>query len=301
MKRKVLAGLVGGLTVIALIAGCDWQGGSSADTISDRYNWANFSGVYRGYNGGLLVTDYSVTPGVANMTNLVTGASGGTTDGVRLQYSGRASPAPIIAGSMTITAGNYAWQDNNTGVMSYVGPAAGGAAGTIDYATGAWTIQATPAMPAGQRITVRYAYSRDSNNTGPTSAGSGASGIRILSFSVDQDGNMLIITDNNGSVYNGQIASIRGTGGQSQDTPVELNTSPAVNDTVIASYNASGTSAAGKEVNLTGTFTGTANYDTSNRVSFTNRRMTGTWIEKNGRTGDINGQASPLTITVPAP
>ena len=48
-------------------------------------------------------------------------------------------------------------------------------------------------------------------------ASSGASGITIYSFSVQQQGQNISIVDNNGSTYEGNFGSIRSTGGADQD------------------------------------------------------------------------------------
>ena len=53
-----------------LLMGCEggWTSGGGVDDWNEAYNWVNFSGVYRGIGGGVLVTDYSTTPGTPSTT-----------------------------------------------------------------------------------------------------------------------------------------------------------------------------------------------------------------------------------------
>lgn len=272
-----------------LLMGCEggWTSGGGVDSWSDAYNWVNFSGVYRGIDGGVLVTDYTATPGTPGVTNAVSGENVDTGDDGSM-YSGSLNHESIVPGSVTIIAGGYTLTDNGSGVLS-----GGGGSGTIGYGSGTWSIDmGAHIINSGVAIYANYEYTV-AGSSGSGSAGSGVSGKTIYSFSVQQEGENLIIVDNNGSTYNGSFGSIRATGGADQSN----QSTPAAGDAVIGSYEASGVSAAGYEVKLVGTFQGVVGVSGTS-FSLADRQMFGTWIEDGGRTGDINGEASPIAITV---
>lgn len=274
---------------VTLLMGCEggWTSGGGVDSWSSSYNWVNFSGVYRGIDGGVLVTDYTATPGTPGVTNAVSGENIDTGDGGSM-YSGSLNHESIVPGSVTIIAGGYTLTDNGSGVLS-----GGGGSGTIGYGSGTWSIDmGAHIINSGVAIYANYEYTV-AGSSGSGSAGSGVSGKTIYSFSVQQEGENLIIVDNNGSTYNGSFGSIRATGGADQSN----QSTPAAGDSVIGSYEASGVSAAGYEVKLVGTFQGVVGVNGTS-FSLADRQMFGTWIEDGGRTGDINGEASPITITV---
>jgi hypothetical protein len=179
--------------------------------------------------------------------------------------------------------------DSGSGTLS-----GSGKTGTIDYGTGAWSINLIGEWPAGgSQIVASYQY-LIAGNAGSGSAEPGSSGTTIYSFTVMHEGETLSITDNNGSVYTGTMGSVRSTGGADQDNTA----TPVAGDTIIAQFSATGVSAAGYSVTMTGTFQGTVTAGGDSGFSLANRAMYGTWIEDGGTTGDINGEASPIPITV---
>ncbi len=280
------------LAALALLgtAGCEWTSGGGVDDWNSRYNWVNFSGVYKGVGGGVLVTDYSATPGTAGVTNSVTDETIAIAAAGVSAYSGSLDHKSIVKGSVTITAGVFTLTDTGgTGVLS-----GSGKSGTIDYGTGAWSIDLLGVWPDdGTAITASYQYSI-AGNQGSGSAEPGSSGTTIYSFTVMHEGETLSITDNNGKVYTGKMGSVRSTGGADQDNQA----TPVAGDTIIAQFSATGVSAAGYSVEIVGTFQGTVTAGGSTGFSLANRTMFGTWIEDGGTTGDVNGQASPIPITV---
>ena len=272
-----------------LLVGCEggWTSGGGVDSWSDAYNWVNFSGVYRGIDGGILVTDYTATPGTPGQTNAVSGEDVDTGDDGSL-YSGSLAHGSIVPGSVTIIAGGYTLTDNGSGVLS-----GGGGSGTVGYGEGTWSIDmGAHVIDSGTTIYANYTYTV-AGSSGSSGAGSGVSGKTIYSFTVTQQGENITIVDNNGCTYEGVFGSIRATGGADQDS----QTTPATGDSVVGSYEVSGVSAAGYEVKMVGTFQGVVAAGTSS-FSLADRQMFGTWIEDGGCTGDINGEASPVTITV---
>jgi hypothetical protein len=269
--------------MLAALSGCEWSSGGGSSW-NAAYNWVNFSGVYRGAGGGVLVTDYTATPGTAGTTNTVTSARIGNTDGTSTVFSGVLGNRSIQAGSLTINSAQFNLSDNGDGTLS-----GSGASGSIDYGTGAWNIQVSPAPDAGDSIRATYQYTI-AGTQGSGSAGPGTSGIRIYAFTVFHEGETLRLTDNYGREYSGGFGSIRSTGG-SEATPTEEPT-PVAGEEVIAQFTASGVSPAGYNIRMVGTFQGTYNAG-----ALQSRSLNGTWIEDGGKTGDINGSASPIAVT----
>ena len=287
MKTKNVVLAATGLLAIALVAGCEWSAGGSASSWSDRYNWVNFNGLYRGVKGGLLVTDYTAEPGGSDITSRTARQVVATGDGVKDRYTGVAGNGNIVSGSFVVEAGSMYWYDNGSGTLTATGP--GAVDGRITYSTGAWMIEGV--VPAGVRIVIRFAYTVDSDQTDINRPGSGASRIQIFSFAVVQEGEKLTITDNNGSVYTGSFGSVATNAGTNRDNPISA-LQPTQGTQVIAQFNASGVSAAGRKVRMTGTFQGTVSVDAvTGAATVTERVILGTWIEQPGRTGDINGAA----------
>lgn len=266
------------------MAGCDWSTGGGVDGYNSRYNWVDFSGVYRGYNGGLLVTDYTATPGTPGVTNIVSSERVGTGNGSASAFSGVVNRKPVVPGTFSITAGGITLVDNGSGTL-----AGGGSSGSINYGTGAWSVQFAFPLDNGTAILASYQYSV-SGSSGSGGAGPGSSGVSIYSFTVFQTGEDLRIVDNNGNEYLGYIGNTLVSEGNN-------STAPVVGTTVVAQYEASGISKAGVSVNLVGTFQGVVQDSTGNQIALSERRMFGTWIEVDGKTGDINGEASPIIIT----
>lgn len=276
------------VAAIGLLAGCDWEAGSDADTISGRYGWVNFSGVYQASGGGAMVTDYTMNSDTTNSVLSETVARG---DGVTTMFAGVFGRRPVMPGTVRIATAGFALTDDGDGQLS-----GSGRTGTIVYSTGAWAIDFAPTAPdAGQAIVATYQYAK-TGGSGTTGGEPGSSGKVIYAFTVQQDGNQLSIVDNNGATYDGKISSIRTTGAASQDLP-DSASAPAIGDTAIASYEASGTSGAGVRVKMVGTFQGVVGGATDTGITLGQRVMLGTWIESGtGKTGEINGSAEPITV-----
>lgn len=288
MRSRIGALLVS--VAMALLLGCegDWTSGGGVEDWNDSYNWVNFSGVYRGIGGGVLVTDFSATPGTPGTTNQVDEEVIATGNGASTYFEGTLDHAPVVMGSVQIDVqGVGTFTDNGTANLD--GPA--GTIGTIDHGTGGWSIDCGPVAPdAGAHLTANYLYSVG-GSAGDSAPDPGSSGVTIYSFTVHQEGNVLAIVDNNGRTYEGNFGSVRTSGGASNgDTP-------AAGDSVIGQYTASGVSAAGFHVNLVGTFQGVVTASGSG-FYLADRKMYGTWIEEGGTEGDINGEASPVAISV---
>lgn len=283
---KVIIKLVLTLLFSVALTGCEWSsGGDSA--WSSTPEWINFSGVYRGAGGGVLVTDYTATPGTPGSIENVTNIRLGSTDGSGA-FSGVFPNRELVPGSVTISSDEFFLSDDGDGELLGVN-----ATGTVEYGTGAWSVNInTPAPPAaGARIGASYQFGVQ-GATGSGAAGSGSSGITIFTFTVHQQGNLIEITDNNGSVYTGRLGDVSTTGANrgdrlDEDGNVEFDAGA----TAVAQFSVEGHSAAGIKVRIVGTLQGV-----SDGRNFDERIMVGTWIEEGGRTGDVNGYASPIVI-----
>ena len=301
MKRFAWIGI--GVAALAVgIAGCSWETGDDATSWSSSYNWVNFSGVYRGVGGGLLVTDYTTTPSIPGVTNTYNETeSGGTLPARGTSKSGKVSHGSIVPGSFIVTVGSIATLSDSgkAGVLT------GSGSGSVDYAGGTWSIEIDTWSTVDQQISVSYSYtvSRDGTNAG--GAESGATRVSIYSFNVSHSGQNLTITDNNGSTYTGKIKEIRSASG-AENTDIEQVANdeksagkityyeselPEDGDAIVATFECSGVSSALMQVKIVGTFQGMVAASI-----FTSRRMDGTWIELGGKTGDINASTSEVAI-----
>jgi len=270
----VAAGVIGA----SLLAGCEWEGTDQEESVSQRYNWVSFSGVYRAATNGFLVA------GFGDSENQVTGEIIATGNGATTLFAGILDNRQITRNTLTISASGFALSDNGNGLLF-----GNGKTGTITYATGAWSINLTPtALDAGSPIRATYQFD--------ASESAGSSGSPIYSLTVQQNGNSITMVDNNGATYSGTISSITGTGGASGDTPSLTTSSPATGDTVTGSFEVEGRSSSGQSIRIVGTLVGTvvataATDTTAASLRLNNRSMHGTWIEGSGETGDIYGVA----------
>ena len=235
----------------------------------------------------------------SSSSTATTSESGGTLAAESLAASGTTKHGSIVEGSFKIKIGSdVTLSDDGNGNLT------GGKSGSVSYTGGTWSFELpdTQWSSSSRSITVSYSYkvsdtsgkrtitirySYGASNSSSSSAIAGSSGKTIYSFVVAQQGQKLNITDNNGAVYSGRITALRSASGVSP-----TNSLPRDGDTIIASFSTTGTSAAGKEVTITGTFQGTVAASV-----FTGRTMQATWIEKNGKTGDINGTTSSVAIS----
>lgn len=288
LKTKLCLESVAMVAMVALL-GCEWEGTDSGDTWNSRYSWVNFSGVYKGASGGVLITDYTASSGEIGATGGVFTAveTVGTASAGQSLYSGTTDHSPVTAGSFQISVGVFSLRDDGSGNLS-----GSGKTGSVQYGTGAWSIDLLGEWPpSGSAIVASYNYSTSSSSAASPSD-AGTSGVVIYSFVVEHTGNILSMTDNNGSVYKGKFSGVSTTGSINQDS---TTTTPLPGEEVVGSFTASGESKAGMKVNMTGTFQGIVQ-GSELQLSLADRRMIGTWIERNGKTGNINGYAASADI-----
>lgn len=288
MKRCVV-GLIQSFVGLSMLAGitffsgCDWSGGSGAD-YNNAFPYINFSGVYRGANGAPIVSDYvSGTPGSTNtVVTTVDSESLGATDGIDNQFSGTLDNTDIVAGSLTINLPGGSLTDNGSGGLT-------GSIGTgaISYSTGSWSVELTNIPDVGA-ITASYRYERTTSSPG-SGSGSGATGVTLMSFSVQQSGNTLVIQDSAGGYYKGNIG-ISSQGFQTQDDEGAV---PPVGTGFIGTFNAKGPTTAGLEAQLTGIFKGVI--ESGPVLAF--RTIEGQFIESNSNAGNIYGSAGNVGLS----
>jgi hypothetical protein len=298
MKTKIKLSLsvsTGLATLIAaILSGCEWSGGGGAQTYSGRYNFLNFSGVYRGINGGLLVTDYTKTGG--NSTNLVTGETLATGNGSKTAFAGSLKGKSVLPGSLTISIPPiYTLNDTDgNGTMS-ITPGLGGVAALVNYDTGAWSITLPFAVASGDKIQATY-LSKYSASEGGSGGASGSSGKAIYSFNVEHFGNLIKLVDNNGSVYEGTFGDIRSTGGLNQNSTTGT---VVAGESFIGNFSVEGVSAANVKVKIVGTLNGKVGSVAGSSFVLGSRTMTGNWVEQGGKVGDVSGIASDISIATP--
>lgn len=299
MKRSVLLGILVAAIATAWV-GCSWDTGSDAESWSDSYNWVNFSGAYRAPTGGILVTDYTTTPTIPGVTTTNGPVSQSYSFGADVTGVSENVTHPNIApGSFSVTVGKpsapLTFQDDGNGVL----PKSGDFSGGVTYSSGSWYVKSDSGSgfppggssdPVTATVTYKYIVSTDGSDGGSTTPGS--TGKTIYSFNLAQQGQNLTLTDNNGAVYSGYIKTMRSASG-SERTDETTKWMPQDGDSIIATFECSGTSSAGINVKITGTLQGTV----SGGV-FTGRTMTATWIEPS-ITGNINGVANSITISIP--
>ena len=291
MKRMAWVGICVAAAALGL-AGCDWDTGSDADHWNSDYNWVNFSGTYRSAAGGLLVTDYTTTPSTPGSTNTLqsSGEAQGSFAAGKTSFKGTLGHGNLVKGSLVITLYNSSGGVINTFADDGNGILGSASQGTVQYVPGSWTLTLTTDFPTVPGY-VRASYSYYVSNAGSTGGGAnpGSTG-RIYSFVLVQKGENLTFTDNNGAVYKGKIGEMRTASGVERDDE-EGSFLPQEGDTLVATIECSGTSAALMQVKIVGTLQGTVASDV-----FTGRTLTGTWIEAAGKTGDINGQTTSIPI-----
>ncbi len=306
------------LAVVAMYTGCEWDTvGEDEESWNDAYGWVNFSGMYRAMDGGILVTDFTYTSPEDGTEGTVTEtAVAGEIIAYGVDeshaYGGSLENGPVSAGSLAISAGGFVFNDNGDGTLT----GTAGTAGTISYASGAWTIDLN-ALEIGAGVAIVAGYVYEASGPSAPQAEPGNTGGPIYTFLVEQLGNRLTVTDSGGAVYTGVISDVASTSGQSAGSSGQS----LVIGQVIATFNVSGVSRAGMNVRITGTLT--ANYgretDTAGggadaggaaaggddavqieRTYLQGRLMSATWIEDDGTAADVVGTTIDYEVVTTA-
>jgi hypothetical protein len=247
--------------VIGLGAGCEWSGTSSEESWNDAYSWANFSGTYNLYN----VLDPTDTTTEDRVT--VTEGQGNIRAGAR-DYTLDTAHYPIVPTSVSVHVGDYTANDNGTAVLS-----GAGVSGTITYGTGNGSVNlvSTPdTTDIGKPITITYTYLVSGTVTTP--------GSEITHFTVNQQGNLLTFTDNNGVAYGGRVTGANVPSDSKNAGSVRLNFQVKSSKATIV-----------------GTLSGDWSGGTTGTLS--NRSLLGTYSAQGGVDVDIQGASGSISIT----
>lgn len=313
MKKYICQALV--ILSVAALVGCEWELSGDDDSWNDALNWINFSATYRG-TGGNLVRNFSQTgsgsgggdggDGAAEGTMVVVkGETQGTMPQNETVLSGDLEHFPGVQdGSVTLeffdgtngpTIGTFTDSGGVlTGTFRYSGADSSDkqGTGTINYDTGAWTLNlVSPGFLVPAFCTADYTYVVTTNtavdDTTPTADEDGTR-ISIYTFTVTQSGNQLHFVDSNGDTYEG--VAWRGitpggddTGGTSGDVTINFEVKGESN---------------GEDVTITGTFSGdwaaaeTEDEGASGYGVMTGRIIDGTWTEDDGRSADVRGAST---------
>jgi hypothetical protein len=261
------------------LVGCEWESSDSDwGSWSDAYSWVNFSGTYRDPAGQYLVREFGVGGTVSGRFVLATAGTN-----LVATFSGVVPDTPIVGGSVSVTDGNETFTDPGGG-----GTLTGnrGGTGSLNYDTGAITVDFFQAPAPGQSIVVTYEYFAAGTPENPVPG----STVEIYTLTVDQVGDSLTFIDNTGGRYTGRITGLRTAGGDSTGS---------TSGQVIAQFEVTG-SPRGQEIRIVGAFYGVYSAPLSglNTGTLGDRRMEATWIEAGGRTGDIVGVAASVEVTV---
>lgn len=268
-----------------LLTGCEWTSGGGVDSWDSSMNFVDVSGVYRANDGQILVREFADS----SVTNHVTETIG-SSDGAchTCMYNLKSPPVP---GTLLIKVGAYVFTDTPQGTNSISNGTlavnqSDGTTGTVNYDTAIVTLSFPSPLSAGAQITADYLSLHQST-------GQGNHGSAIYTFTVFQQGDNLTIVDSNGTTYEGRLGSVRTTGGRpneevaTSDDGVILGpgdtTSSLSDGPVVAQFSATSVSQ-GYEVTLVGVFEGTLN-----GASFTERIVSGTYMERGGYQADFHG------------
>lgn len=268
MKRSYL--FTGALAaLIGLTVGCEWTGTSSEESWNDAYSWANFSGTYRLYNTDTGTEGTEGTTETVDEEVQVTGENQGVTVASD-SYSGVLARKPVVAGSLTLTIAGVPFVDNGSEVL------VGGQRGTIKYGTGAWTARTDGDTDANKPISATYRYMVQGTIVTPGTPGT--PGSAISTFTVNQQGNLLTFTDNNGMVYSGRV------------TGANVPSDSRVSANVRLTFEVASSSA-----KIVGTLSG--DWSGGETGTLANRSMLGTYSAQGGIDVDIQAASGSIAIT----
>ena len=322
------SGLFGALATCLLVGvvGCEWDSSSDGNSWNDAYSWVNFSGVYRGINGPLIKNftaggpniNPPPTPGPGlGIPIVVNNENGGTAPAFQTIITGALVNRPgIVDGSVTIVfnptvpnGSSGSFTDSGgvlTGSVNLVGPddtTAQPATGTINYDTGAWTLNLTsPGLLSECAIRANYVYNAEvvQEPTEPEPDPSDPSNPwdDIYTMRVDQLGNKLSFIDSKNGRYEGVLTGVSNTGGDSTGQ---------TGGQIEALFEVNGNTSDGRPITITGSFTGLyiaagedsdSTTESASTTGFLNNRVVqAMWVEQNdGSTAEMVGQAIAISV-----
>lgn len=306
---KKFLGCMAIILTMVILTGCEWGNSGSGSTWSDSYSWINFAGVYRPPAGKSFLVQKPGTSTNTPSSIAQTTQSLGSGDGNQAHFEGILANKPIVVGTVVVRAGAWSMADPDGD-----GNIAGGeGVGVINYSSGVITVDWNLAPANGINVIVTYGYSvpgTDGNPSGPTS---GSGNLEIYSLTLTQNGNVLDAIDSNGVRYHGEISNLaQGGGDRTGNTSggvvanftMKTDGGDQIVGVLTGNYVApSDNDATGGDTAGGGNIKVETDTDTAPEAVTTgrllNRQMQGTYIGADGSTGDIQGQAGGLTVTVP--
>ena len=254
--------------LLALTVGCEWTGTSSDEAWNDAYSWVNFSGSYRLYNAISPTDDSTDTTEqvqYAVKKPQTVESNGGA------NYSGTLANRPVVEGSVTLYIGPATLTDQGDGTLAGINN--NKISGSINYITGAWSANTSSEVVDGSTFRATYAYKVTGTVTVPGQAGSA-----ITTVNVNQKGNLLTMTDNQGVVYEGRVTGASVPSDTLQAGNIRLNFEVK----------------AGNGAKIIGTLSG--DWTGGEYGTLSNRSLLGTYW-KNKNSVDLQGASGSISIT----
>jgi hypothetical protein len=299
----LVAGMVG-----LLVAGCEWTGTKGSASWDSSFNWVNFSGTYRAQDGGEMVVNHGVL--VINPDTTITNNAENVHN--QFQYDGKGTDVSIyegelhsdlVPGSVVIVAGSHIFTDDGAGILS----SSGGLEGTIEYDTGKWSIDLGAGFVA-ETASIKATYSFYPRASGGVSPGSDGTNEAqdypwsgIYSMRIEQLGNHLRIVDGKFGQYEGIITTVSNGGG-------DMTGSTSGN--IEAQFEVTGRASDGRAITIVGSFLGgyiapsVADAATTGTGSaygaLQGRILQAIWVEPDGTTADVVGEAGTVEIDLSA-
>lgn len=211
MRAAVSMGCVG---LLVAVMGCEWEG-MSDEHWNSAASWVIFGGLYRAANNGLLVQNASVS--MANTSTIVPDVTLGYGNGVKTTFDGLFGNAPVVPGSVLISAGSIDFVDDGNGLLTTIdgfGGVVTEAVATGDGAqtTFAGTFSSFPVVPGSVSITAAGVTLVDDGNG--TLSGGGKTGTIIYStgaWSINLLGLPPVLGESVMATYQYSTSSMSGT------------------------------------------------------------------------------------------
>lgn len=205
MNRSVY--LFAAAACVVSLSGCDW-GGAHENTWNDAYSWLNFTGTYK------LANAVQITNEEEPQVSLLSGSFNFKTSSASMSVAHTLNPVGIGVdpGSFSVKIGDQVGTDDKNGNI------VGSFNGTINYSSGAWSVNCK--VLAGTSVSENWKYKVQGtmpiDPKNPTKTQS-----LITYLHVNQNGNVLYMTDSNGVKYQGKItgASVPNSTGHGYEIP----------------------------------------------------------------------------------
>lgn len=191
MRHYIVA--LGMVLAAAGFTACEYNSSGSSDSFNSNIG-VNVSGSYKDPNGSYLVR----ARGANNPTTATEKL--GTGNGVQATFAKVLANKPVTPGTVAITDGIETFTDP-AGAGLLTGDQGG--TGSIEYSSGAVSVNFFLPPVGGQSIMTTYQYYGPGTSENPQA---GNAGSPLFAFSVRQEGNAVEIVDDRGQRYAGRIS-----------------------------------------------------------------------------------------------